>query len=365
MGKLARAEHIGNQCQTQLTLAWARGAGIVEVAEQARLAGAALAVEGADTVVACAAVEARRRRAIVNVLGARRARPAVDADAAEAADRVRACGAVLAHVRPQAALVHVLRAVRPRVVGRTVAGVVVDAVHATAAVLAQMPTAVVDVDLAVLAGEAGGAHAAVRRRLVLGHTLAGVQARIRFARHVPRLAVGAGEALLARTLVAAAGVGAHAVVVARPLGALLGALIDVVDAVRTAKAFGTLATIAGAVRATHGAVLARLLRTMVNLVALRAAPAVGALTFKVFQVVPQHALAAVRARPLARANIRLLELAQASGEAERALTLERRWRVGLRDYLTGTTVEATISAMAWIRKLTQRTGKLFGTARLG
>lgn len=100
------------------------------------------------------AVEARRFRAIVNVLRAIRSGPSVDADAGEAAVRVGARGPVLAHARPERALVHVLVAVRPGERWRTLASVRVDAVHARGPVLAQMTGAVVDVLLAIHAREA-------------------------------------------------------------------------------------------------------------------------------------------------------------------------------------------------------------------
>ena len=78
------------------------------------LAGRTLAVEGAHAVVAGGAGEAAALGAVVLVLAAVVADPAVDADARVAAHRVGAGGAVLADGRPQRALVHVLRAARGR-----------------------------------------------------------------------------------------------------------------------------------------------------------------------------------------------------------------------------------------------------------
>lgn len=99
-------------------------------------------------------VEARGHGAIVDVLRAVGARPAVDADTRVAAYRVGARGAILAHAGPQSALVHVFGAVGPRVRGRAVARVRVDAVQTGGAVLAQVARTVVHVRLAVCTREA-------------------------------------------------------------------------------------------------------------------------------------------------------------------------------------------------------------------
>lgn len=141
------------------------GTRVVQVAQQARLARCALAVEGADSVVARGTVEARGHGAIVDVLRAVSARPAVDADTRVAAYRVGARGAVLAHAGPQSALVHVLGAVGPRVRGRAVARVRVDAVQTGGAVLAQVARTVVHVRLAVCTREAWRTRALVVERV--------------------------------------------------------------------------------------------------------------------------------------------------------------------------------------------------------
>lgn len=57
------------------------GTRVVQVAQQSCFAGGALAVEGADSVVARGTVEARGHGAIVDVFRAVSARPAVHTDA--------------------------------------------------------------------------------------------------------------------------------------------------------------------------------------------------------------------------------------------------------------------------------------------
>lgn len=128
-------------------------AGVVQVAQQTCLSRRALAVEGPDAVVARGTVEAGGYGAVVDVLGAVRAGPAVDADAGVASDGVGAGRPVLAHAGPDGTLVHVLAAVRARVTGRAVARVRVDAVQTGGAVLAQVARAVVHIGLTVCARE--------------------------------------------------------------------------------------------------------------------------------------------------------------------------------------------------------------------
>lgn len=159
------------------------GARVVQVTEQARLARRALAVEGADPVVARGAVEASSHGAVVDVLRAVGACPAVDADARVAAHSVGARSTVLAHAGPQRALVHVLGAVGPRVRGRAVARVRVDAIQAGGAVLAQVARAVVHVRFAVGAREARRAGALVVER-VDRPTRSAIHARAGLARDV-------------------------------------------------------------------------------------------------------------------------------------------------------------------------------------
>lgn len=129
-------------------------------------------------------IEARLVGAIVDVLPASRARPAVDADAGKAAVGVGAGGAILADVRPDRALVDVLRAVGSGEVGRTGTRVGVDAVDAGASVLAQMTAAVVHVHLAVVSRESGRADALVGRRAVVRDALTSAQTRVHLTGNV-------------------------------------------------------------------------------------------------------------------------------------------------------------------------------------
>ena len=129
-------------------------AGVLQVAEQPRAAGRALAEVVGDAVVAGAAVEAGLLRAVVRVGLAVPALVAVDADALVAVARVGARRAVLADALVHRALVHVLGAVAAGVLGRARALVAADAVDARGPVPAEVvEAAVVDVDLAALAGE--------------------------------------------------------------------------------------------------------------------------------------------------------------------------------------------------------------------
>lgn len=104
------------------------------------------------TVVTGPAVEAHLLLTVVLVRLAVLADVAVDADALVAALRVLTRAVVLTRV-VVGALVHVPRAVAVSPGGRALARVGADAVHAAAAVLAQVALAVVDILLAVVAGE--------------------------------------------------------------------------------------------------------------------------------------------------------------------------------------------------------------------
>ena len=104
------------------------------------------------TVVTGPTVETHLLLAVVLVRLAVLADVAVDADALVAALRVLTRAVVLARV-VVGALVHVPRAVAVSPGGRALAGVGADAVHAAATVLAQVALAVIDILLAVVAGE--------------------------------------------------------------------------------------------------------------------------------------------------------------------------------------------------------------------
>lgn len=103
------------------------GAGVLQVAQQPRLAGRTLTVEAADPVVAGAAVETAVLQTVVLVGLAVGPDVAVDTDALVAALGVLAGAVVLAGVA-QRALVHVLAAVAALPVIRALAAVRVDAV---------------------------------------------------------------------------------------------------------------------------------------------------------------------------------------------------------------------------------------------
>lgn len=108
-----------------------------------------LAVEAADAVDTRGAVEAGRTRTVVDVDRAVRPRPSVHADTREAADQVGTRSSVLADARLQRALVHIRLTMDTGERQRTLASVRVDAVDASAPVLAQIAQTVVDVRLAV------------------------------------------------------------------------------------------------------------------------------------------------------------------------------------------------------------------------
>lgn len=140
----------------RVRMARIRCARIVQMAQQSGFTLRAATVETSDTIDARRPIEARRIHAVVNVLAAIVARPAVDANARIAARRVRARRPVLAHRRPGGALVDVRFAMFAHVVGAALAAVRIDAIDAGAAVLAQMAGTVVDVLLAVGTLEACG-----------------------------------------------------------------------------------------------------------------------------------------------------------------------------------------------------------------
>lgn len=128
-----------------------RGAGIVQVAQQTRLARRAATVEAANAIDTGGAIKAGRLHTIVDVLAAIAARPAVHADATVGAVGVRTGGAVLADRRTQRTLVHVHVTVATRKVWRAIAAIVIDAIHTGAAILAKISGTIVNVLITVLA----------------------------------------------------------------------------------------------------------------------------------------------------------------------------------------------------------------------
>lgn len=134
-------------------LARVGGTGIVQVAEQSRLARGALAKVVGNSVMTSTTVETGLLGTVVHVNLAVLALEAVDADAAVAVLGVAARGAVLANVRIQGALIHVLSAVLASVLGRALTRVGTHAIDTSTPVLAQVVLAVVHVDLALVTGE--------------------------------------------------------------------------------------------------------------------------------------------------------------------------------------------------------------------
>ena len=125
---------------------------VVQVADQAGLTLRALTLVSANLVVAGPAVQTGRDGAVVLVLLAVLPDEPVDTDTLVAALGVLAGPVVLAGI-VQGALVHVLQAVLATPVMRTGAVVGVDSVHTDSAILTEIATAVINIDLAVLATE--------------------------------------------------------------------------------------------------------------------------------------------------------------------------------------------------------------------
>lgn len=124
-------------------------AGVVQLAEQTCAAVRTLAVERSDSVMAGGAVVAGGAGAVVDVVAAVVARPAVHTDALVAAEGVVACAAILAGVGHQLAFVDVLRAELTCEFRFALAVVGVDSVHTRPSILALVTRTVVDVVVAV------------------------------------------------------------------------------------------------------------------------------------------------------------------------------------------------------------------------
>lgn len=116
----------------------------------------ALAIEGGHAVVAGGAVEAGSTGTVVDVLAAVLACPAVDAHAVVAAVAVVAGAAVLAGIGHELALVHILSAILACPLRWAAAVVRVHTIHTGASIPTAVSWTVVNVFLAVLAGEACG-----------------------------------------------------------------------------------------------------------------------------------------------------------------------------------------------------------------
>ena len=125
---------------------------VVQVADQPGLTLRTLALVAAHFVVAGPAVQTGGDGAVVLVLLAVLPDEPVDTDALVAALGVLAGPVVLAGI-VEGALVHVLQAVLTAPVVRTGTVVGVDAVHTDSAILTEIATAVINVDLTVLSTE--------------------------------------------------------------------------------------------------------------------------------------------------------------------------------------------------------------------
>lgn len=125
--------------------------GVVEVAQKARLSYGALAEERCHAVVAGSAVETNGDGAVIDVLAAVVARPAVDTHAGVAADGVETGTAVVAGVWLHETLVDVLGAVLACPLWWTLTVVCINSINTNATVHTLMARAVIDIILTVVA----------------------------------------------------------------------------------------------------------------------------------------------------------------------------------------------------------------------
>ena len=125
---------------------------VVQVADQAGLPLRALALVAAHLVVAGPAVQTGRDAAVVLVLLAVLPDEPVDTDTLVPALRVLAGPVVLAGIG-QGALVHIVQAVLASPVVRAGTVVGVNSVNTNSTILTEIPTTVINVDLAVLSTE--------------------------------------------------------------------------------------------------------------------------------------------------------------------------------------------------------------------
>ena len=267
---------------------------VIQVTQEPRLPGRTLAVEGADAVVAGGAVEAGRRRAVVDIVGARDSCPAIDANAGKGSQSVDARGAVLTHVRSYGALVHVARTVGSCPLRRTLTRVGVEAVLASGAVLTQIAAAVVDIVFAVLAREAHRTLTRVAQRLVVRHTVAAVETPVVLTGNVALVAVLAREAAVAVALEAAHCVQTNAS--PRTDVRTLRALVHVLRAVVATEARNAFADIRRLSRMTLCAVPTLIADAVVSLGTGHSRPALSAVTLEVLQRVLELTLAVVETR---------------------------------------------------------------------
>lgn len=133
-----------------IRMAGIRGARIVQMTQQTRLACRAAAIEATDTIDTGGSVKAGSLHTIIDILATVAARPTVHTDATVTAVSVRTGRSVLADRGTHCTLVDINITVASREIRRTIAAILVDPVHASAAILAQISRTIIDVLLAVL-----------------------------------------------------------------------------------------------------------------------------------------------------------------------------------------------------------------------
>lgn len=136
-------------------------AGVIEVAQQTCASVWTLAKEGGYTVVTGGAMVTSCTGAVIDVLAAVIARPAIDANTVVAAVGVVASPTILTCVGHQLALIHIFSAVLACVVWRALTIVGIDAIHTHATILAVMARAVINVMLTMLTCKAWQAAAVI------------------------------------------------------------------------------------------------------------------------------------------------------------------------------------------------------------
>lgn len=337
-----------------------RGACVVQMAQQSRLARRTPTVEATDSVDTRSSVETGRVHTIVNVVATVGPVPPVHADTVVPAVGVGTGGPILADRRLLNALVHVRVAIVAGKARRTLAVIGIDPVHAGATVLTHIARTVVDVLLAVFTLEAWWTFAFVvefRRLLASAPVLAGR----RRTGNVVRLAVFPSVSGFTVALVRSVRVDTRATVDAR----VLDALLDILGARQTLEPLRahTLDVSVDGQRAS-ASVSTRRRRAEVLLVAVFSRIPGGAVT-RVLAKASQLAGTTVVAR---RRITRVLDrnFAEALGEPDRTPTGKRRNAVR-KGHLADPTVltPGTGTDVTRIRKFTEITGMPRRTVAVG
>lgn len=200
-----------------------RSTGIVQMAQQSRLARRAPTVEATDPIDTGGPVKTSRIHTVIDIVATVRPIPPVHADTVVAAVGVGTGGPILANRWLLNALVHIRVAIIAGKARRALAVIGIDPVYAGATVLTHIARTIVDVLLAVFTMEAWWTFAFVVkfRRLLAS---ASVLARRRRTGNVVRLAVFPSVSGFTHALVRSMRVDALATVDARVLDALLDIL---------------------------------------------------------------------------------------------------------------------------------------------